>query len=505
MLQKRGLVGLGIALSAFVSREASAVEPEITSDTTAQFYEVRSPTGETVLARRRLTTTLGVAAYDLIDAPAGNPNAPTLSFRARMRYDADYGSAGAEADSTNFGRFVPGFQRGPVDLMYAYVEGRKFFKGWLGFKLGRQYVTDALGWWSFDGGLVRVTTPFFVALEGYGGLEVRGGMPLSTPRWEATGMWRGDRSGYDASLYSAFQPNNVAPAYGFALESTGVNWMHGRLTYRRVNNTGSSNVSEFANGLTTPVVYNGTRVSQERIGYALDASAAKIGGIKAGFAYDLYNTRFANIFGSIDAYPSQKLTLSADYDYYQPTFDADSIWNFFQAAPMNDIGTRANYDVTDSLSIAAGGHVRIFRQQTEADAVTSPTSPNGLANGNYYAQSAADLAGGGNLAGRYRVGVGSVALRGNADTGSTGNRYGADINGERVFETRYVFSGRASLWQWNDRLRPDRDAISVGYVAGVGYRFSPRSQTMFEFEHNINRLAGQRFRAMLWLTLAVTK
>lgn len=172
---------------------------------------------------------------------------------------------------------------------------------------------------------------------------------------------------------------------------------------------------------------------------------------------------------------------------------------------MNDIGARANYDLTDSLSVAAGGHVRIFRQQTEADTVTSPTSPNGLANGNYYAQSASDLAGGGNVAGRYRTGVGSLGLRGNADTGSTGNRYGADLNGERIFETRYVVSGRASLWQWNDRLRPDRDAISVGYVAGVGYRFSPRSQTLFEFEHNINRIAGQRFRVMLWLTLAVTK
>ncbi len=488
-----------------VGSPALAVEPEVTSDTSAQFYEVRSPSGETVLARRRLTTTLGVAAYDLIDAPDGDPKAPTLSFRARMRYDADYGASGAEADPTNFGRVVPGFQRGPVDLMYAYVEGRKFLKGWLGFKLGRQYVTDALGWWSFDGGLVRITTPFFFSVEGYGGLEVRGGMPLSTPRCESSGVWRGDRTGYDGSLYPSFQPNDIAPAYGFALESAGVNWLHGRLSYRRVDNTGTSNVSEFANGLTTPVSYKGSRVSQERIGYALDASLAKIGGLKGGLAYDLYNARFANIFASADVYPSDKLTLSVDYDYYQPTFDADSIWNFFAAAPMNDIGARASVDLTQKLSVAGGGHVRIFKQQTEAEAVTSPTSPNGLASANYYASSSADLAAGGNLAGRYRFGEGMLGLRGNVDTGSTGNRYGADVNGERVFETRYVVSGRASLWQWNDKLRADRDAVSFGYVAGLGYNFSPRSRTLVEFEHNMNRLAGQRFRLMLWLTLAVTK
>ena len=41
-------------------------------------------------------------------------------------------------------------RRGPVDLMYAYVEGRRFFKGVMGFKLGRQYIIDPLGWWSFE-------------------------------------------------------------------------------------------------------------------------------------------------------------------------------------------------------------------------------------------------------------------------------------------------------------------------------------------------------------------
>src|SRR4051812_15331500 len=49
---------------------ASTSQPtdgEVTSDTTAQFYEMRSPTGQTIIARRRLTTTLGVAVYDLFD------------------------------------------------------------------------------------------------------------------------------------------------------------------------------------------------------------------------------------------------------------------------------------------------------------------------------------------------------------------------------------------------------------------------------------------------------
>jgi hypothetical protein len=61
------------------------------------------------------------------------------------------------------------------------------------------------------------------------------------------------------------------------------------------------------------------------------------------------------------------------------------------------------------------------------------------------------------------------------------------------------------VWQWNDKLRDDRDAVSLGYVAGVGYKLLPRSLALAEFEHNVNRLVGHRFRVMLWLTVAVTR
>ena len=113
-------------------------------------------------------------------------------------------------------------------------------------------MTDVLGWWAFDGGEASVTTPYFLKAEVYGGLEERGGMPLSTPRFEADGVWAGSRTGFDSSLYPSFSLPRLAPAFGVALESTGVTWIHGRLTYRRVYNTGSSNTTEFANGSTPP-------------------------------------------------------------------------------------------------------------------------------------------------------------------------------------------------------------------------------------------------------------
>lgn len=490
---------------------ALAVDPEVTSDSSMQAYDVRSPTGETVLARRRLTATLGLATYDLLDTPEGDPMAPELSFRMRLRYDADYGIGGAETDPTNPSALTPGISQGMVDLMYAYVEGRRFFHGLLGFKLGRQYVTDALGWWAFDGGEVSVTTPYFVKAEAYGGLEERGGMPLSTSRFEAGGMWRGDRSGYDPSLYPQFQPANVAPAFGVALESTGVTWLHGRLSYRRVYDTGQSNTSMFASGLYGPTFYDGTRISSDRIGYDVDANWSDVGGVKAGIVYDFYNIEVTQLYGTIDAYAGKHVTVSADYDYYVPTFDADSIWNFFAGEPMDDVGLRANWDVNDHISVSGGGHVRVYDVQTQPANPTAGTSLTYSPYPNYnpayelFPTNGHPFDEGANLSARYRTGVTLVQLRSAANVGDAGDRVGADLMAQRVFETRYVASARVGLWQWTDKLQPDRDATTFNYVLGIGYRFAPRCQGGFEFEHDMNQLVGQRLRAMLTLSLAVGK
>lgn len=490
-----------------VTTRAYALDGEVTSDTSAQFYDLRSPTGEAILSRRRLTTTVGVGAYDLLgkERGVGQEHEPDLVFRARLRYDSDYGAAPNEASSASLDRLVPGFSRGPVDLMYAYVEGRRFLHGVLGFRVGRQLTTDALGWWAFDGARVTVNTPAYVTLEGYGGMEVRGGLPFSGAmgRWERDGVWRGDRSGYDASTYSSFQQAEIAPAFGAAIEASGVSWLQARLSYRRVYNTGDSIITQFAPSDTTPVTFGGARLSSERIGYALSATASKVGSIQGGLAYDVYSSHFSNLYATADVYAGKKLTLSVDYDYYRPTFDADSIFNFFAAEPTSDIGARALFDATKRWAFSGGAHVRTLQNQTadhiEGTTNTVPQQPT-LA---IYPSNGVEFDEGGNLGARFKRADTTLGLRAVGNWGRGGDRMGADISGERVIEGRFVLTGRVGAWQWDDKLRPDRSATNIGYVAGVGYRFAPRSQASFDFQHDINRLAGHRFRAMLWLTVAV--
>ncbi len=507
------VAALAILAALAAESSARASDAEVTSDTSAQFYDVRSPTGQTVLMRRRLTSTLGVGEYNILDGSPADPRAPQMDFRARLRYDADYGVTAEESSlppsggcTPAYGCFVPGVAQNGVDLMYAYLEGRRFFNGLLGFKVGRQYQTDVLGWWSFDGGEVSVTLPAYVKAEIYGGLEQRGGLPLSTSRFEADGVWRGDRTNFDGSAYPDYQPSAIAPAVGVALETTGVTWIHGRLSYRRVYDTGSSNVTEFASGLYTPAQYGGgIRTSSDRLGYAVDSSVSGVGGVKGGIIYDFYRSEITSAYANLDAYFGTKVTVGLDYDYYVPSFDADSIWNFFAAEPHNDFGLRGTVDVDKKLSVAANAHARMFTVQTAEFTDGGAASVGQTAmSGSYFPSNGHPFDEGGDISARWRTEETKLGLNARGDFGDEGDRVGPGASAQHVFESRYVLAGRVGVWTWDDKLQPDRSTTSVQGVASLGYRFMPRSQGSIEGECDDNRIAGVRFRLMLQLSLGLT-
>ena len=73
------------------------------------------------------------------------------------------------------------------------------------------------------------------------------------------------------------------------------------MTYRRVYNTGSSNVTDYKSGLYAPAIYDGMRISSDRLGYAIDANLTNVGGAKAGIVYDFYRDEVTSAFASLDA------------------------------------------------------------------------------------------------------------------------------------------------------------------------------------------------------------
>ncbi|MGA2449948.1 MAG: hypothetical protein ABTD50_14815 [Polyangiaceae bacterium] len=487
------LFAIGAVLGA---RRASATDGEVMSDAVAQMYDVRSPTGEVVLERRRLDTTLGINAYDLTHASPADATAPLISFRARLRYSADFGLNAATFDPSQTNDFVPGRQAGAVDVMFAYVEGRRLLGGPLGFRFGRQYVTDVLGWWSFDGLELNATTPIFFRAQVYGGFEQRGGLALGTSHFESDGVWRGSRDGLPSGLYPTFQAASPAPAIGVAIESIGLPWLHARLTARHVYDTGASDVAVYGAAPNAPATVDGMRTSSDRLGGSFNATWSNVAAAQSGFVYDVYLGQVTHVYGALEGRPHPRMNVGVDYDYYVPSFDADSIWNFFAAEPRNDIGLRADSSPSEHLAFAGSAKVRVFTVPALQPGLGDAYERAGAAptNGHPFDEAVSASA-------RWHGGATAVGFRAAGDFGAEGDRVGGDADAERVFETRTIVRGRLGLWHWDDRLRPGRSALSLGCVAGIGYKFAPRSQGMVEWEQDMNRLVGQRFRVVFSLTV----
>lgn len=501
-----GAIGASVCFPA----SAWAFDAEVSSTTAAQGYSLRSPFGDPILYRRRLTQTLGLGVYDLLSSE--KPGSPQLFVKLRLRFDTDVGidpneTAFSRTDANS--RFVPGLRESPLDLMYGYVEGKNFAGGWLGFRAGRQLTSNALGWWAFDGGMVRLTAPY-VHAEVYGGFEQRGGLPLSSGRYERSGVWRGDRQDIPADVFPTYQDAKLAPAIGFALESAGPTWIHGRLDYRKVWNRGAALTAPFTNPTTGVLPQtSGARTSSERVGYAIDGTAGKFGAGKGQIIYDVYNG-FVSAYGvGLDAFVTQRVTVGVDWDYYRPTFDGDSIFNWFTHNPMKTGTGRVAAEITSQLDVAASGGVRIWETDEDAASPETIADSNRSAgvSGNAQADDPAHLYDVlGNVSGRYRFPNGRAGIRGVLEQGDRGQRKGVDLSGERQIRGgKYLVTGRASLFDWEDNLRPDRSATSVGYVLGGGYRPADYANFMLEWEHNANRIVGQRYRVLAVVNLLVAK
>jgi hypothetical protein len=504
--RRRASSGLLLLAASFHCEDVSlAYESEVFATVDAQFYALESPSGEPLISRRRYTDTLGLSLYDLYGER--RYGAPTLTFRSRLRLDADFGIEPAERDPSSL-RYVPGLEQAPLDLMYAYLEGERHLGGVLGFRLGRQHAVDVLGFWSFDGALLSFTTPAYLRLEAYGGIEQRAGLPLlTTPRYQADGVSRGSRESLrDDQWTSYLHQARVAPAFGVALETSDLGFLHARASYRRVQNRDTVVVSPFADDISELRTYSEDRVSTEKVGASLRLDEPGLGAASGSLVRDLYAGVTSDAAFSLDWYAHTRLTVGADYERVVPTFDGDSIFNWFSHSPTTSALGRAELRISRRLQSTLAAGVRWFETEgspAEYEDLGPQETPDRTHTARLFDVSA-------DAGVRYDLGRGSVALRGGGERGERGHRLGADLTGRRRFGAgRYDALCVLSLWDWSDALRKDRDATSFGYVLGAGLtpgaNFFARSRLGVEFEHHMNRLVGQRFRALLTLDMTVLK
>ncbi len=523
------LIALGSTslLSGLVARPrvAHATDFEVSGTTAGQGYSVTSPWGQQI-ERRRILQTLGFSVYHL--QGDFDPDQADYNVRVLFRVDGELGlgnhlSSDVSDGETNFGTaggryYVPGLTPARFDIMYAYVEGKGIGDGWFGFRAGRQYVSDALGWWSFDGGLVRLTTPAYFDVEAYGGLEQRGGLPLSTSRYESQGVWRGNHDDFDepggplSSDYPSYQFAGVAPAFGVAVESDGPSWLHGRLTYRRVYELGEAFTQQFPDSGAGYRSVSGQRISSDKLGYSAFINKSDLGGLKGGFSYDFYNQTFPTAYGGIEAYLGDRVTAGLDADHFRPTFDGDSIFNWFTHSPTTTATGRVEARFTDQVSMSAQGGARLWETEGDPAAFAAlECASDGLPEdckdrGNLVDPSGRLISDEADrpatytvdalaqLAARFRTTMGGVELRSMLQTGARGRRVGADVAGNLVLAGGLVDLGaRTSFFDFG---APGDDTASFNYVLGVGLKPLDLSRFGVEWEHDINDVAGQRFRLM---------
>jgi hypothetical protein len=484
---------LGVAslcLSLTRSKPAHASEAEVTATTAAQGYSLRSPWGDPVLSRRRFMQTLGLTV-SAIEGEDAKPTDPHYTVRIRLRMDSDFGLNWGEYRAVSTpSSYVPGLSQSPIDLMYGYLDARNLAHGMLSFRLGRQYIIDSLGWWSFDGAWGRVELPVHLAIEAYGGLEQRSGMLLSTPRFERDGVWRGDRVNMDAKYYPEFLAASLAPAFGSNVETLDLPVLHARVGYRKVWNTGSVTTSPLSgSGLTLPQTTSGARVSSERVGASADIDLKELGSLRGGAIYDIYASLFSSFYGSLDAFASKSVTLGIDADRIVPTFDGDSIWNWFVHDPMTTALARADVTWFGKVESSASAGLRSVNVGAE-----SSNTPGGLGRKTDYL---------GRVHSRYRFDKGQCGISLAGDKGDRGRRAGGDIHAARWVDRDFQLSARVSLYDWKDSFRPDRSATSFGYVLGGAFRAGSDSMVSVEWEHDTNRLVGQRYRVLAMLQVVL--
>jgi len=473
-----------------------AFESEVESISEAQFYTHQSPYGEPLIRRRRYTETLSLHVYDL--QGEGVPGQPRLSLKTRFRLDADFGQEPRTRNPNSQG-FVPGVEQAPFDIMYAYVEGRDYADGYLGFRVGRQYTSDVLGFWSFDGGLVTLTTPAHLEFQALAGFEQRAGLPLlGHNRFEGDGVARGDRDDLELRQYTYYlEESELAPAYGATIESVGLHFLHGRLSYRKVINRDTVVVSPFVQDTGDGLFFvSGDRTSSERAGGSLRVDVFDYGTLYGNGVYDFYNGLVSEYAAGLDAYVTSRITLGADWEYYLPTFDGDSIFNWFAHEGMTTWRGRASVQFSRRLDAALGAGVRRFTTDRELS-TGQPEAPQADTEYDPFAT----------LTGGYGWNDGSVSLYSIAELGRRGHRAGADITTRKTFANGYYDALLIlSLYDWQDDLRPTREATSFSYVLGAGVspglEFVGKSRLGVEFEHAMNRLVGQRYRLIATLGIS---
>jgi hypothetical protein len=484
---------------------ARAYEFEISSTTVGQAYSTRwfRPAEEDrLLNRRRLTESLGLEVWDLLepDFDARRPDPPPLApfqlgFSGQLRLDHDLGeytqadivypvSGGTARDRAP--RVIPelGAQDFALEVLWAYVSARGI-AGVVDAEVGRQLIVDNLDWIALDGVHARARLPLHFYVEGQAGFVVRESSPLGDTTHAPDGSPVSQCQTFSA-LGGSFvasdtcdQESRPAPTFGAALGARGLGGFSARLSYRRtLSRTVAAAFPDDAPGWGVLE----EKLSAEVRGVLADGALRPWAAARWNLLLGLLDEAHAGLRWALGAHA---LTLEALYSY--PSFDGDSIWNVFSMSPYWD--ARATVDVWPGRG-SLRGYARGFVRQFRNDAIVGTDA------------AATSAAAGGGLGGRWQGDGGWLRLDLFYEDGSGGLRAGGDLSGRWRLERRLGVEGRLSLMRLEEDSLASLSATSLGLQAGGVWTLGPGMAIHFIAEENSNRFDRSQLRLVAVLDLA---
>lgn len=440
--------------------------------TVGQGYQERryGPSGAAeLLSRRRLTQYINLSVFHLEPerwrGDSGDRNA--ISFEMALRLDSDFGRfmldrpIGSDA--------IGELQQNQIDVLYAYVAGRELGNR-VSFQLGRQVHFDRVDFYAFDGASLVVRAARRVAVEAFGGTEVRGELPLSSPLYELDGTSVGARD----PATRPRQQTALRPMVGAALLLDDITWLRARLGYRRAfSSTVDPRPGDPSYG-----------VNHESVGLTADADWRNTLFLMGGARFNRLVAAFDDQQVAVRGRLGARQMLALEYSYLAPTFDGDSIWNVFGAGAFRDFRAAYDLDTGWGWRLHARGFWRTF------------VDPPGLLTETRALSAAAgQTAYGGTLGADTRVTRGRARADLYAETGQGGWKIGGDAAARWVISPGELdLEGRFTMYAWRPDAIPDaRQMLMAGIQAGAIYQMSRRMRLHFLAENN----SGTTYRAQL--------
>jgi hypothetical protein len=464
----RSVVGLAFVLAA-LSRPARADDYHVEAATRFDTYQINVPSSPVVLTQRRLLQTLGFGYAKALGEDEAHAWGRFVS-QARMRLDWNFGTdclregeCLGPTDPRDPREYQPLARNGRLDVPELWVGLLDLPRG-SSVQIGRLVATGTIGMVRYDGLAVETRPVDFLAIQAYGGAQVRAASLAGSYGFEPLGSLRLDLPDAAIPPASGFvSPPSRTYVAGVDAETLAPAFARVRLGFRES--------------------WDGDGLVLRRLAFGASSDLLEVLHAQVDAVVDLRDGTIMDVVGVL-AHRTARVETRLVVERHEPRFDPGTIWGWFDLVPVATARLSTDWQVSPRLQL--GAEVRGRR----SDFGRSPTGEDDVERG-----------AGGELRGVYRLPAGQVRLSGEVQGGDLGPYAAVRAYADQRLGRAASLAFTASVFHFDDRLRAGYHGLSTFASAAVGYVITREARAQLRLEHAWNPLVGHRLRVFFVLTL----